>query len=405
MTHVKKDYKIYFSSIQLIAQALEKIFFEDQYTDKVLQQVFKANPKCGSKDRSFIAESTYDIVRWWRLLIALNNRRQPKNKQDIYTVIGIYLMQENYRLPNFNEFKYIPDEFPAIESFNESEQVSLPNWLYTLLQEELPNQYPDIIEVLNQTAPVFIRCNTLKIQPKELIEECQKEEIPLTKVKNSEVCFMMSKRKNIFSTNAFKNGLFEVQDLGSQKIAEFTEVVPGMRVIDACSGAGGKALYLAAMMQNKGKIIALDTEEWKLQELRKRATRSGVHCIEIKHIENSKTIKRLKESADLVLLDVPCSGLGVLRRNPDAKWKLSPNFLAELRKKQEEILQSYSAMVKPNGILVYATCSVLPSENELQVELFMKNNPDFTLLYQNALLPESNGHDGFFMAKLKRANK
>lgn len=398
----QKDYKIYISSVQLIAQALEHVFFEEQYTDKVLQNLFKQNPKCGSKDRSFIAETVYDMVRWWRLLIGLNKRKAPKNRQDMYTLIGIYLLQENYNLPNFKEFKYIPEDFIPVEKLSLAEQLSLPDWLLKTVQEELPDDYVEVLNVLNQTAPVFIRCNTLKTNPKNLIELCQQEDIPLLPSKNNPLCFTLARRKNIFSTKAFKDGLFEVQDLGSQTIAEFTMVNPGMRVVDACAGAGGKTLYLAALMQNKGKIIALDTESWKLQELRKRAARAGAGCIETRIIEGSKTIKRLHDSADLLLLDVPCSGLGVLRRNPDAKWKLSYSFLNEVKKKQYDILNSYSKMVKQGGILIYATCSILPSENEHQIDQFLVENGGFRLEGQTTLLPQSNGHDGFFMAKLKR---
>lgn len=393
---------IYISAVQMIAQALEDVFFKDQYTDKVLQNLFKANPKCGSKDRSFIAESVYDMVRWWRLLIALSKIKSPKNRQDIYTLIGIYLWQEYDTLPGFKEFKYVPDELADVSRFSADIQASLPLWLYEKIKTELPDKYQTIIPVLNQTAPVFLRCNTLKISAKDLIQKATEEDIILEKVLPSEVCFRMNKRKNIFSSTLFKNGWIEIQDAGSQQIAEFTAVQAGMRIIDACAGAGGKSLYLAALMNNKGKIISLDTEEWKLEELQKRAKRAGVSCIETRVIDGSKTIKRLDQSADMVLLDVPCSGLGVLRRNPDAKWKLSKTYLEKVQETQAHILQTYSRMVKPGGTLIYATCSILPSENQWQIKAFDEKNADFKLIDQKTLWPVSNGHDGFFMAKFKR---
>jgi 16S rRNA (cytosine967-C5)-methyltransferase len=211
-------------------------------------------------------------------------------------------------------------------------------------------------------------------------------------------------RKNIFLTNAFKNGHIEVQDYGSQQIASFMEVEPGMKVIDACAGAGGKSLHLASLMKNKGHILSLDIYEKKLVELQRRARRNGVHIIEAKIIESSKTIKRLKEKADRLLLDVPCTGLGVLRRNPDAKWKLSPSFLEEVKFTQQNLLRDYSTMVKPGGKLIYATCSILPSENENQIKTFLESKEGqlFTLENQKTLLPNDFGYDGFFMAKLKR---
>lgn len=175
-----------------------------------------------------------------------------------------------------------------------------------------------------------------------------------------------------------------------------------MRVVDACAGAGGKTLHLAALMQNKGQIIAMDTELWKLAELKKRAKRAGAHIIERRHLDSTKVVKRLKETADKVLLDVPCSGMGVLRRNPGAKWKLNANFLKSVKEKQAQIINSYSQMVKKGGHLLYATCSILPSENEDQVAEFLKNHKDFELKDQRSILPQDEGFDGFFMALLER---
>ena len=196
--------------------------------------------------------------------------------------------------------------------------------------------------------------------------------------------------------------MFEVQDAASQFIAPFLRVSPGMRVIDACAGAGGKTLHLAAIMKNKGRIIAMDVEAFKLEELQKRAKRAGVNNLEIKHIESSKTIKRLENSADRLLLDVPCSGLGVLKRNPDAKWKLSPEFIENVKELQQHILQDYCSMLKKDGLMVYSTCSVLPSENERQVEKFLERNGDkFELVDQKHIWP-TEGFDGFYMALLRK---
>jgi 16S rRNA (cytosine967-C5)-methyltransferase len=154
-------------------------------------------------------------------------------------------------------------------------------------------------------------------------------------------------------------------------------------------------------MQNRGSIISLDTEAWKLEELRRRARRAGAGIIQARPIESSKTIKRLHGTADRLLLDVPCSGLGTLRRNPDAKWKLSPKFLDSVRQTQASILRSYSKMLRPGGLMVYATCSILPSENERQVERFLAENPAFQLLEQRHLSPAMHGCDGFYMARIE----
>ena len=193
-----------------------------------------------------------------------------------------------------------------------------------------------------------------------------------------------------------------MQDASSQLVAAALQVEPGMRVIDACAGAGGKSLHLAALMGNKGKVISMDVEEWKLQQAKLRARRNGVSIFEPKIIEGSKTIKRLKESADRLLLDVPCSGLGVLRRNPDTKWKVSLESLEKVQKTQQELLQSYPSMLKKGGQLVYATCSILPSENEEQIKKFLASEAgkDFELLEERKVFAQESGFDGFYIARL-----
>ena len=175
-----------------------------------------------------------------------------------------------------------------------------------------------------------------------------------------------------------------------------------MRVIDACAGAGGKSLHIAAILQNKGRLLSLDTEQWKLDETKKRARRAGVSNLETRLIEGPKTIKKLFGTADRLLLDVPCSGLGVLKRNPDAKWKLSQIFIEHIKEKQQEILSEYCNIVKVGGKFVYATCSILPSENQEQVKTFLAKNTSFTLEEEKIVLPSESGFDGFYMARMVR---
>jgi len=255
---------------------------------------------------------------------------------------------------------------------------------------------------LNEEAKVVLRVNTLKISRKELQKQLDAEEIATDAPPQFPDALLLAERQNIFTRQQFKDGLFEVQDAGSQLIAPFLKVEPGMRVIDACAGGGGKTLHLAALMQNKGRIIAMDTEGWKLDELKKRARRAGAGNIEPRVIESSKTIKRLENSADRLLLDVPCSGLGVIKRNPDAKWKLSLDFIERVKELQQHILENYTTMVKPGGLVVYSTCSLLPSENEKQVQAFLESKKDsFELLDQKWILP-SEGYDGFYIALIKR---
>ena len=198
-------------------------------------------------------------------------------------------------------------------------------------------------------------------------------------------------------------GFFEVQDAVSQMVAPFLNVSPGMRVVDACAGAGGKSLHLATIMKNKGKLISLDIGAPKLEELKKRTRRAGVSIIEPKLVDTTKVIKRLHGTADRLLLDVPCSGLGVLRRNPDAKWKTSAADIERVKQQQSEILVKYSPILKPGGIMVYATCSILPSEGESQVRNFLSNNPNWSLIAEKRYSPDIYEGDGFYMAQLKKA--
>jgi 16S rRNA (cytosine967-C5)-methyltransferase len=258
------------------------------------------------------------------------------------------------------------------------------------------------MQELNKTAKVILRCNIEKISREDLQITLNAEGIQTRRLDESlfPEALELVERANVFRTKAFEQGFFEVQDASSQRVAQMLDPQPGERIIDACAGAGGKSLHLAARMKNKGKIISMDIFERKLLELKKRARRSGTSLIEPRWIENTKTIKRLESSADALLLDVPCSGLGVLKRNPDSKWKMSAEKIQNLRQTQQEILQNYTRMVKPGGRCVYATCSVLPSENQQQVEVFLKNNPSWKQVREEIILPQTHGYDGFYITLL-----
>ena len=216
-------------------------------------------------------------------------------------------------------------------------------------------------------------------------------------------CLVLKERKNLFISQAYKSGKFEVQDVGSQCLPPILDVQPGDRVVDACAGAGGKSLQMAATMKNKGKLIAMDIHQWKLDELRKRARRAGVDVIETKLIENSKTIKRLHGSVDKLLLDVPCTGTGVIKRKPDTKLKYTAEEHESLLQTQQDILLSYSKMLKPGGQMLYATCSIFPSENELQIEKFLESaEGDWKFDKKLSISPVDYNSDGFFAALLTK---
>lgn len=395
--------RLYRNLSEAVVESLHQIFVENRYADKVIERVLRVNPKWGARDRRFIAETIYDIVRWYRLFRELTNAAE----NDFWALLGAWCIWNKIDLPDWEEFQRLSK--PAFyERYDKAQHIlrvseSIPDWLDKLGVEELGAAWEEEIHALNEPAKVVLRVNTLKITKQELQHELLEEGIETESLTEFPNALVLNERQNIFTRQQFKDGLFEVQDAGSQLVSAFLEVKPGMRVVDACAGGGGKTLHLAALMQNKGRIIALDTEAWKLDELKKRARRaSASDIIETRVIDSSKVIKRLENSADRLLLDVPCSGLGVVKRNPDAKWKLSLAFIEKVRALQQEILSGYTSMLKPGGIMVYATCSILPSENEKQLEIFLHaNQGKFKLIEQRTLLP-SAGFDGFFMGRVQK---
>lgn len=394
--------KLYVNIARAVIQSLEMIFEQGKYADKVIEKVLKQNPKWGARDRRFIAETTYDIVRWFRLLQTLTDT--PAN--DYWSMLGCWCILHNMELPDWQEFQHLnPEKInQRLEKFQQIRRIneSIPDWLDTQGEQELGPRWDDELHALNEEAEVVLRTNTLKTTPRELRKLLLEESVETVTLAEAPDALVLERRQNVFRLPAFKQGLFEVQDAASQLIAPFMRLEPGHRVIDACAGAGGKTLHIASLLQNKGRILAMDTEEWKLDELKKRARRAEASNIETRVIESSKTIKRLENSADRLLLDVPCSGLGVLKRNPDAKWKLTPEFVQNVRELQQHIINDYCEMLKPGGMMVYSTCSIMPSENEEQVKKFLAaQNGRFDLLDEVHSWP-SEGFDGFYMALLRR---
>ena len=394
--------KLYINLARAVSQSLQQIFEDGRYADKVIEKVLKQNPKWGARDRKFIAETTYDIVRWYRLLQNITEA----DDGDYWKLLGGWCVVNSVPLPPWEEFASLNpnritqrlDKMNNIRRFRES----IPDWLDELGERELGERWDAELHELNSDAPVILRANTLKTSRNDLKARLAQDGIETLNVSGADDALRLQQRQNVFRHETFKEGLFEVQDTASQFVAPFLRPAPGLRIIDACAGAGGKTLHLASLMKNRGRLLALDVEKNKLEELKKRARRAGVDNLEVRHIESSKTIKRLEHAADRLLLDVPCSGLGVLRRNPDAKWKLSPDFISEVQSLQQHILNDYESMLKPGGLLVYSTCSVMPSENEVQVKTFLnKQQGKFELLQERHCWP-SDGFDGFYMALMRK---
>lgn len=394
-----------------VIDSIRDVFNEGVYADKAVEKALKRDKRWGSRDRKFVAETIYDIVRWKRLYAEIAEVKEPFSRPNLWRLFSVWCVLKGIQLPDWNQIEPTPtrrikgrfDELSKIRKFKES----IPDWIDQLGINEVGEElWTKEIAALNKKADVILRTNTLKTTKQKLQKQLQAENIDTEFIKGYDDALKLVERANVFKTQAFKDGLFEVQDASSQLVAAYLDVAPGMKVIDTCAGAGGKTLHLASLMQNKGQIIAMDIYESKLKKLKVRAKRNGVHNITNRVIDSTKPLKKLHGKADRVLIDAPCSGLGVLRRNPDSKWKLQPEFLDNIKEIQQKILREYSKMVKPGGKLVYATCSVLPSENQEQVDAFLTSElgKSFTFVRDNKVFAHKSGYDGFYMALLEKSN-
>lgn len=389
--------------------ALSSIFNEGEYADKVVARALKKDKRWGSADRKFVAETIYEIVRWKRLYAEIADVREPFDRDDLWRLFAAWAVLRGYPIPDWRQLEGTPERkikgrFDELSKKREIRE-SIPDWMDQLGVNELGEAlWTREIRAQNQQAKVILRVNTLKTNKQKLRALLMDLNIETDLLEDQPDALVLKERANVFLTEAFQEGLFEVQDANSQLVAPLLDVEPGMRVIDACAGAGGKTLHLAALMQNKGQLIAMDLYESKLKQLKLRARRNGAFNIEYRIIDSTKVIKKLHDKADRVLIDAPCSGLGVLKRNPDAKWKLQPEFIDNIRKVQAEVLENYSKMVKPGGKMVYATCSVLPSENQEQVKRFLTSEAgkNFTFVTDKQLFACDSGFDGFYMALLQK---
>ena len=392
-----------------VIDSLMAIFNEGAYADKMVAQALKKDKRWGSSDRKFVAETIYEIVRWKRLYTEIAEVKDPFSRDDVWRIFAVWAVLRGIKLPDWKYFESTPtrkikgrfDELTKIRKFKEA----IPDWMDELGLKELGKEvWEKELTAQNEQAKVILRVNTLKTTKEKLRAILIDHNIETEYLKDQPDALVLKERANVFIIPAFKEGLFEVQDASSQLVAYFLDVKPGMRVVDTCAGAGGKTLHLASLMENKGQLIAMDIYESKLKQLKIRAKRNGVFNAEFRVIDTTKVIKRLHEKADRVLIDAPCSGLGVLKRNPDSKWKLQPEFIENIKKVQEEVLHNYSKIVKPGGKLVYATCSILPSENQEQVKKFLKSEEGkkFKLIKDQNIFAHQSGFDGFYMALMEK---
>ncbi len=403
--------KLHRNLVFAVIDALNLIFNENEYADKVVQKVLKFDKRWGARDRGFIAETTYEMVRYKRLYAEIAEVKAPFSRPDLFRMWAVWAVLKGISLPDWKQIEPTPerrikgkfDELSQIRKYRES----IPDWIDELCEKALGEKlWTAEMAKLNEPADVILRTNTIKTTKENLRKTLLDEGIVAEPIKGYPLALKLVERANVFVTEAFKNGMFEVQDASSQLVAELLDVQPGQRVVDTCAGAGGKSLHLAALMENKGQLISMDIYGSKLKELKRRARRNQAHNIETREIDSTKVYKKLYGSADRVLIDAPCTGLGVLRRNPDSKWKMQPDFLEKITKTQQEILRNYSKILKPGGKLVYATCSILPQENSDQIKSFLSSEEGkgFSLDKDKKIYASKSGFDGFYMALLTKSS-
>lgn len=351
--------------------------------DKVLRDHFKMNKAVGSKDRAFIAQTVYSLIRHLNLID--------------------YLLDEN---PSWVDRLrlFFKEDLEAIKSDQDTPphiRACMPESFFDLLQKQYGKEKAlSIASVLNEEAPTTIRTNPLRIERDGLLKKIQ-EHVHAEPTLKSSLGIVLAKRIDLFALPEFKAGLFEVQDEASQIAADLVRAKEGDSVLDYCAGSGGKTLLIAARMQNKGQVYLHDVRQSALREAKQRLRRAGVQNAQIIQAEDPK-LPKLKKKMDWVLVDAPCSGTGTLRRNPDMKWKIDQPLIDRLRGEQRTIFESALSFVKEGGHIVYATCSILEEENEKQVEHFLAKYPVKLAEPFFISLPESGGMDGFFAAVFKK---
>lgn len=392
--------------IRLVQSILTAVLVEKKPLDKAYALYF-AKVKLPSVEQGFILKHINSMFRRLSFYAYAANLRRPSDfERHVNRLIVCYCAEQKWPIPDLDcgegfERSKISQRLGQATNYpllNEG----CPIWLEELASKQLGDIWPRERRALGGESKRFIRVNTLKIDRDSLASELAHECVVTKSVKGVTTALEVTSNSALFRTKAFKQGYFEQQDAGSQLIAPFLEVSSSMTVIDTCAGSGGKTLHLAALMEGKGRLLALDTEGYKLDDLKKRARRAGASNIETRVIDSTKIIKRLYDKADRVLIDAPCSGTGVLRRVPDSKWRDSREKLPELLFIQQDILRRYSKLVKVGGLVVYSTCSILPKENREQIETFLKNCEGAFELVEDKQIYPSEGFDGFYMAKLKR---
>ena len=423
------------SRIKACLEILESTHRSRVPLDKCVGDYMRVRRYIGSKDRSAVSERIYNMTRaharigWW--VTKLKAEDTPRTRMVLWLALGEACDEKRVK-DLFDGSQYAPeplseDELAVLskavgqplerKDMPESARVECPPDYEVRLREIFGDHFADEMRAMLEPATLDLRVNTFTADKEKVIKYLEADGV---KVRDGELCpwaLRCEGKAYLSKTKAFNKGWIEIQDEGSQLIAWLCDAQPGSQVLDYCAGAGGKTLALAAAMQRKGRIVAADLDERRLEKGRRRYKKAGIaDIVEIRPLaedRHRKWIKRQKEKFDIVLVDAPCSGTGTWRRNPDMRWQHYGPSLDELLGIQTEILEKSSKCVKPGGRLVYATCSLLREENEAQIEKFLAQHPAFSVQPQDKnsalgepfmrLSPMRHGTDGFFAAILQKA--
>jgi 16S rRNA (cytosine967-C5)-methyltransferase len=401
--------------------------------DRALERALRRDRGLWAAERRAVADAVYGITRWQGQLDALLGRGPTLAERyaawlarfgglspaDAARRLGVAPARLSGLADADARIAAVADPLDRL-----SLEASLPRWVVERLAAQLGlSEARTLAAAMNERAPLTVRANVLRGDRDDLRGRLAGEQVHAAPTRFSPWGLVLDGRENAFALPSFKEGWFEIQDEGSQLIALACGARPGQTVVDACAGAGGKSLALAAEMRNKGSLHALDPDADRLDEARRRARRAGVHNLRARVIaagaEAEAELKDLAGKADVVLVDAPCSGLGTLRRKPDARWRLAPEDPARFAALQRELVRRFAGLVRPGGRLVYATCSIGPTENDEVADLAAREAglvpaPIAPLLgveraralgaaeARLTLLPHRHGTDGFFMAVFER---
>jgi len=430
--------------IELLGAVEDSLARKGAAADAVLKSYFARRRYAGSKDRAAVSDALYRILRHRSRLAAGLEAAGAEATPRLMVLADLVMLAHNSNdeiAALFSGGKFAPEGLSdkeqalvqALRSVNPDHlprhaRLEYPEWMEVMLEARFRQAFEGELAAMDERAPVTIRANVLKIDRDALRDRLDGEGIVTTHCRYALQGLVVVDGKGLTGTNAFKDGLFEVQDEGAQLAAVLADVQPSSQVLDLCAGAGGKTLALAAAMGRSGQLFAADVDARRLEELRRRAKRAGAHNVQPVLLTEEgegrqQKLAPLKERMDRVILDVPCTGTGTWRRNPELRWRFKPEDLDRITVLQARLLDEAADLVKPGGRIVYITCSLLPPENEDQIRGFLDRHDGFKCMEYELLLPDavsglpaslaslpgalcmtpaSHGTDGFFVAVLTR---